>query len=1742
MFGFLVSILLILTGQSIYLKNEDSTIKYMDIKTGGAMDVNHQYPYVGFACSIIKEGNLYGITASNYPIWWIRQSESYKCNKHQKKVEIMKYKNDNYLDSIIVDQTSDYITSCGIDKDMLYIISGNYYNCNSNYKLDSSILRINLSDFTFIDKTILKDIIGIPTFSSYSSWNYKYINSPTTSININGDSLWLGFGGHYTGIWRLNISSTPIKLIDSYQKKYYQTMDETMGGPFSEGQQMEYRFQHIKKSFQLENSIYFIDDSGYKDAMLMRINNSFIDNNNFILNDNTTELITLDGINYISDIEIDHYRKKIYIVTGLLNSELYQFDFNFNKITLSADCNVDFLKFPTEWGVITNIILDERTKYIYSLISSKNGKAGIVKINSKDLTIDMSSYKKFGEWINHTYKNYNTGKMLSYIYYGEYLNMNITSQITENGSLYIFPNPNYNRKKFIKIDLYGCSIGLGYNSNTCEICNPGKYSNKVGGVCEDCDPGFSSNTYESILCKKCKSGKFTTGTHNINCLDCDAGKYTEIEGASECINCEAGKYSIVSASKNKDNCLDCEDGKISSNSVTSCIFCEIGKWAKYRKECISCNKGKYSTSLGLISDDGCLLCPIGKFSENMGISKELDCIECENGKIGIMKGAASSNSCINCEIGKFKQSLIHCDICPNGWISNILENKCDICEIGKWALDKKKCISCPKGTYSFATELVSESECILCEKGKYQPGKAQLTESSCLNCQDGKIGIMEGAKSNQSCLSCVPGKFKKSLLKCQICPNGWISYKESNECIICPIGKISDLHGFKCNNCSMGKYNDLVGLSIKIDNCKNCNPGKYSNRKGNIDINFCKSCPIGKYNIEYGSIDKDFCISCKPGKYRGLQQNSGQPCIICTNGKYSISEASSCKTCVAGKYSTNTFKECLNCPTGRYNILPGQHTKNTCILCPSGKWNDGIGSNAIDYCIECEPGLYSNIEGAYSIFTCKECPEGRYNEIKGADSMNDCKECSTGSYSITGSIDCILCEPGKFNSIMGNNECKLCEEGKYTSDKGSFICTDCPPNSEQNYLKDGCICSASSYNSNDSNIICSTCSNEFICDKGTEIKTLKLKKHFWRENEDTIETYKCKNIYACKGGLISNSSDDLCQEGHKGPLCDVCHKGWAKDDGVCLKCPDNATRTIGLTIFIPLVCIFLIMFLIKTANPSNNKKEEINGVVKIFMNYAQVFSLASSFQINWPSLIRYLFERAKEFSSPRVSFYSSDCAIGWSYYEKLIVYLALPMFYMVIVTIIIALISLCYCSNNKKKLEKIIKKEDREKYIKKKPTCKEFFTAWEKTAIVVGTFLSWPTIVEKTLEVMNCEKIGNSYYLVKDVSVMCYDSKHYQFLYVSYIAIILYGIGIPLLGFYLLFKYRYRLYDMQNRYDGSTPLSFLFLGYREKRWYYEFIIMGKKAGLILLSVFLKNYPRYQIIGASLLVQVSFFLHVFLRPYDTITSYGMICNKLESISLLSLVMTLSTGLFFGTIDSGYQLGLFEDILIVLLITSNGGIVLYFLIYFLVLGKKTAISHLRDSAREKYDKDKKPWFICCCNENRQNSFKEWTYLKESNDYGIHLKNDLEKQIFSNYFREKKSKLNILNDKIDKLSKRRVSIKLDKVRSEIQAMEKQRCWQTIQNNRLYGELKKIAMVNKIGLNSSEINELNDVFKLYVKHGVKYNDKMNDLYMGELKDMVPDSPIHNENVSIEMTNKIILTEKQLSILNIIDENTIII
>ena len=146
-----------------------------------------------------------------------------------------------------------------------------------------------------------------------------------------------------------------------------------------------------------------------------------------------------------------------------------------------------------------------------------------------------------------------------------------------------------------------------------------------------------------------------------------------------------------------------------------------------------------------------------------------------------------------------------------------------------------------------------------------------------------------------------------------------------------------------------------------------------------------------------------------------------------------------------------------------------------------------------------------------------------------------------------------------------------------------------------------------------------------------------------------------------------------------------------------------------------------------------------------------------------------------------------------------------------------------------------------------------------------------------------------------------------------------------------------------------------------------------------------------------------------------------------------------------------------------------------------------------------------------------------LQRQENYGIHLKNQLEKQIFSNYFKEKKDKLSVLNDRLDNMKHKRLSVKLDRLRSQIQVMEKERCWQTIQNNRLYGNLKKTTMMNKRDLSDKETEELNKIFKLYIKQGITYNKKMNSLYMTELTGMISRDSDDSQNTTGSPRNVII-------------------
>ena len=74
-------------------------------------------------------------------------------------------KTDNYL-TAVGGKSSGHIVSCGIDNtaNILYYISSNKWLCASNYNSDSAIVRVNITNFEFMDRTLLNSFQNKKSF------------------------------------------------------------------------------------------------------------------------------------------------------------------------------------------------------------------------------------------------------------------------------------------------------------------------------------------------------------------------------------------------------------------------------------------------------------------------------------------------------------------------------------------------------------------------------------------------------------------------------------------------------------------------------------------------------------------------------------------------------------------------------------------------------------------------------------------------------------------------------------------------------------------------------------------------------------------------------------------------------------------------------------------------------------------------------------------------------------------------------------------------------------------------------------------------------------------------------------------------------------------------------------------------------------------------------------------------------------------------------------------------------------------------------------------------------------------------------------------------------------------------------------------------------------------------------------------------------------------------------------------
>ena len=780
--------LAILTVDSSYLSNTKLSVNYSDLPNSNFLNNKNINTPVSFGCSLTDNNdNLYLMSSTQQYTNKNSYNEERRCTQSKKYVEVLKYNKVEmiFLDTILIgdntpefpnavgDLGSDNVVSCGFDSsaNLIYYIVSNYYNCPSAYKLESSIVRINSNTFKFIDRTILRNIQNIPTFSDHTYYDYKYIYSPTTSEIIDGESLWLGFGSYSTGIWQLNITTTTIKLINSFRKNY-KTYLNIHG--IQENIETTKYLTEIKKSFKNKDMIYFVEDTGWGDAMVLSINTSLP------LSSNNTMIHKMEGINYISVIKTNPKTNIFYVITGLLTSEMYQYDFDFNKIMLNENCNIDFLKFPTEWGVITGMEVDYKTGFLYPIISNRYENSGIAKINMKNMELDMDSHKLFRHKINIIQGNY------EYSYFVYYFKYNISHIDLNIGKIFlVYSNGGGNDKKIINVELYGCSEGKGILNNACENCQPGKFTNIIGGNCKFCITGYASSDIGSYSCKKCEMGKFSDGINTIFCMNCPIGKYSEITGSSQCINCIKGKFSIISPSNSFKNCRDCQTGRISMVGASFCESCQMGEWAKNNKICVKCSQGKYSDKMGIITDTSCKPCLIGFYNDETGLINSNQCKKCSDGEIGLINGATSNATCSICDSGKFKIDVDKCENCLPGRVSKKKSMTCGICIRGKYSnAYQSDCVECPLGKFNDFDGASNEYDCISCLKGRYSNTTNLIKSSDWKKCALGKYNKNSGSISINSCIECKPGEFNDNLGSdnCKICIPGFFSHQGSTMC------------------------------------------------------------------------------------------------------------------------------------------------------------------------------------------------------------------------------------------------------------------------------------------------------------------------------------------------------------------------------------------------------------------------------------------------------------------------------------------------------------------------------------------------------------------------------------------------------------------------------------------------------------------------------------------------------------------------------------------------------------------------------------------------------------------------------------------------------------------------------------------------------------------------------------------------------------------------------------------------
>ena len=718
----------------------------------------------------------------------------------------------------------------------------------------------------------------------------------------------------------------------------------------------------------------------------------------------------------------------------------------------------------------------------------------------------------------------------------------------------------------------------------------------------------------------------------------------------------------------------------------------------------------------------------------------------------------------------------------------------------------------------------------------------------------------------------------------------------------------------------------LAGTNTKISNCTSpplnsyvtskCVSGNYNTNGTNTLFTSC-SFPSSKQYVNE---------TCNSGDYHNLGSNTKlDNCSFSDNDVYKREKKYFTKICKSGspteKGQNSMVADCTHPSKDNSDkcssIEVGEYVSSSC---KGGEWNVSTGTNTV----------------------IKSCSEVNL-------AMTTLRKCLSGSYDAPG-LDIkqtgLVCKD--FQSRDDNREISMCvcASGYYSgSSSSSSSCVSCPLGRSTD-VSSGVSTSA------------------LNCSVNTPYNMTTIMPGYYKVlNED----YQLVAALPCPPGACNSNtsgSTTVCSSGYQGFQCSTCTRDYynaqpIKEVPSCNKCPPNevaASATVfsgmGLMILGQLLFIaFLVYMKIKKGEKSlqlsneSNKKVKVKQLTSVLqrltISHLQILAIIGQFDFKWPVYVKTMFQVSSTASTLNVMDNWNllgvfKCKMYNSSLPAAVNELLLGVYEFSVVLVLSLVFWSIYGRFWRKGENFISRLQDNGK--RSPATAATYLSILQSMAVTVITiiYMKYSNINKAAFQLFTCVTIdpflGQNIYtpssnkttaiLGKAVSlevpsviqsrlqgsldIICYSPEHYTLLLSYALPIfLLFIIGMPLFAFVYIFSKRRQ---SENALNLELSFGFLYEGYRDKFWFWEWIVLARKVGLSAISVLLSTTDTYiQGLAALFVVTIAFALQAIYRPYETSGGGSSEekengeerrddLNSLETRGLLVSLMTIYLGMW------------------------------------------------------------------------------------------------------------------------------------------------------------------------------------------------------------------------------------------------------